>query len=116
MEQTAVEHTFEALVEKVRSYNPNMDFDKLTRAYELARTAHASQVRNTGEPYIIHPLAVAQILAELELDCDSLVGALLHDVVEDTDYTVADLAREFGDSVAIIVDGVTKLSKIQYTT
>ncbi|MBE7022671.1 MAG: bifunctional (p)ppGpp synthetase/guanosine-3',5'-bis(diphosphate) 3'-pyrophosphohydrolase [Ruminococcaceae bacterium] len=107
---------FLELLEKVRSYNPKMDIDKLTRAYEKAKTAHEGQLRNTGEPYIIHPLSVAQILAELELDCDSLVGALLHDVVEDTDCTIAEISREFGDGVGIIVDGVTKLSKIQYTT
>lgn len=116
MEERNAEHTFEALVARVKEYNPKMDFDKLTRAYELAKLAHEGQLRNTGEPYIIHPIAVAQILADLELDCDSLVGALLHDVVEDTDYTIADVTREFGDSVGIIVDGVTKLSKIQYTT
>lgn len=116
MEERNAEHTFEALVARVKEYNPKMDFDKLTRAYELAKRAHEGQLRNTGEPYIIHPIAVAQILADLELGCDSLVGALLHDVVEDTDYTIADVTREFGDSVGIIVDGVTKLSKIQYTT
>ena len=73
-------------------------------------------MRESGEPYLTHPLEVAYILADLELDCDTLVGALLHDVVEDTSYTVADINREFGESVGIIVDGVTKLSKIQYTT
>ncbi len=108
--------SFEALKEKVLSYNPKCDIDKLTRAYEVSVKAHEGQVRNTGEPYIIHPLAVAHILAGLELDCDSLVSALLHDVVEDTDWTVAEVSQEFGDAVGIIVDGVTKLSKIQYTT
>ncbi|MBQ4517819.1 MAG: bifunctional (p)ppGpp synthetase/guanosine-3',5'-bis(diphosphate) 3'-pyrophosphohydrolase [Clostridia bacterium] len=111
-----MDQTFEALLDIIRGYNPKMDFEKLTKAYDLARKAHEGQLRNTGEPYIIHPLAVATILAELELDADSIVGALLHDVVEDTDYTVGDISREFGDSVAIIVDGVTKLGKIQYTT
>ncbi len=110
-----MEFTFEGLLEKIKKYNPNMDFDKITKAFKLAESAHANQQRKTGEPYIIHPLAVAHILAELELDCDSIIGALLHDVVEDTEYTTADIAREFGDGVAIIVDGVTKLGKIQYT-
>ncbi len=109
------EKSFEALVVKVQSYNPKIDTEKLAKAYELAEKAHDGQLRNTGEPYIIHPLAVAHILADLELDCDSLIGALLHDVVEDTDCTIADVSREFGDGVGIIVDGVTKLSKIQYT-
>jgi len=111
-----MEYTFDALIEKIKTYNPNMDFAKITKAYELSSSAHATQLRNTGEPYIIHPLAVAYILAELELDCDSIVSALLHDVVEDTDYSITDIANEFGDSVAIIVDGVTKLGKIQYTS
>lgn len=111
-----MENSFEALLEKVKAYNPKADTDKLTRAYKLAENAHAGQLRNTGEPYIIHPLAVAHILADLELDVDSIVGALLHDVVEDTDCTVGEIAEEFGDGVSIIVDGVTKLGKIQYTT
>ncbi len=111
-----MEATFQGLIEKVLSYNPKFDIEKLTRAYELAEKAHDGQKRNTGEPYIIHPLAVAHILADLELDCDSIVSALLHDVVEDTDYKIADIAELFGDSVAIIVDGVTKLGKIQYNS
>ncbi|WP_337398946.1 RelA/SpoT family protein, partial [Congzhengia sp.] len=109
-------HDFESLKKRVLEYNANFDIAKLEKAYELARTAHEGQMRESGEPYLTHPLEVAYILADLELDCDTLVGALLHDVVEDTSYTVADINREFGESVAIIVDGVTKLSKIQYTT
>lgn len=109
-------HDFESLKKRVLEYNTNFDIAKLEKAYELARTAHEGQMRESGEPYLTHPLEVAYILADLELDCDTLVGALLHDVVEDTSYTVADINREFGESVGIIVDGVTKLSKIQYTT
>lgn len=109
-------HDFESLKKRVLEYNANFDIAKLEKAYELARTAHEGQMRESGEPYLTHPLEVAYILADLELDCDTLVGALLHDVVEDTSYTVADINRKFGESVAIIVDGVTKLSKIQYTT
>ncbi len=109
-------HDFESLKEKVLSYNKNCNLEKLNKAYLLAEKAHEGQLRASGEPYLAHPLEVAYILAELELDCDTLVGALLHDVVEDTSYTISDINREFGESVAIIVDGVTKLSKIQYTT
>ena len=109
-------HDFESLKKRVLEYNANFDIAKLEKAYELARTAHEGQMRESGEPYLTPPLEVAYILADLELDCDTLVGALLHDVVEDTSYTVADINREFGESVGIIVDGVTKLSKIQYTT
>jgi len=107
---------FETLKQKALSYNPDLCVPRLTRAFEIAQKAHEGQVRNTGEPYMIHPLSVAQILAEMELDCDSLVSALLHDVVEDTEMTTKDIEEEFGESVAIIVDGVTKLGKIQYTT
>lgn len=115
MEQL-VQQNFEDLKAKVLKYNPNFNIEKLTKAYELAKTAHQGQNRNSGEPYLTHPLAVAHILADLELDCDTLVGALLHDVVEDTEYTVADIKEMFGDSVGVIVDGVTKLTKIHYTT
>lgn len=108
--------SFETLLEKVLRANPNFNTKRLTEAYELALAAHEGQKRNSGEPYITHPLAVAHILADLELDCDSLVSALLHDVVEDTSYTLADIRERFGENVALIVDGVTKLGKIQYTT
>ena len=107
---------FEKLKQTVLAYNPECNIERLTRAFDIARDAHEGQVRITGEPYLIHPLSVAQILAEMELDCDTLVGALLHDVVEDTAMTQEEIAAEFGDSVAMIVDGVTKLGKIQYTT
>lgn len=85
---------------------------KLARAYEVAKKAHEGQTRVSGEPYIIHPLSVASILADLRLDCDTLAAALLHDVVEDSDVTSEDIAREFGADVARLVEGVTKLGKI----
>lgn len=109
-------HDFEALKQRAQEVNSNLNIEKLEKAYELANEAHNGQNRASGEPYITHPLEVAYILADLELDCDTLVGALLHDVVEDTDYTLNDIKQEFGENVAIIVDGVTKLGKIQYTT
>ena len=114
MEQ--VNSSFERLKEKVISYNPNFDTQRLINAYELAKNAHEGQSRKSGEPYLSHPLAVAHILADLELDCDSLVAALLHDVVEDTDYSLSYIKEKFGENVALIVDGVTKLGKIQYTS
>ncbi len=110
------DNSFEALKEKVLAYNPKFNIERLTKAYELAKVAHEGQNRNSGEPYLSHPLAVAHILADLELDCDSLVGALLHDVVEDTSYSLSYIREEFGENVALIVDGVTKLGKIQYTS
>ncbi len=109
-------HDFEALSKKALEVNSNFNIEKLKKAYNLAQKAHSGQNRASGEPYITHPLEVAYILADLELDCDTLVGAILHDVVEDTDYTINDIKEEFGDSVATIVDGVTKLGKIQYIT
>ncbi len=111
-------HDFESLKKRISEYSHSAGFDmeKLEKAYALAESAHAGQMRESGEPYVSHPLEVAYILADLELDCDTLVSALLHDVVEDTDYTLADINKEFGESVGIIVDGVTKLGKIQYTT
>lgn len=109
-------HDFESLKNKILTYNKNFNFEKLEKAYSLAVSAHEGQMRESGEPYVSHPLEVAFILAELEMDCDTLVGALLHDVVEDTSITLAEINKEFGENVGIIVDGVTKLGKIQYTT
>lgn len=109
-------HTFEALLERALEYNKSLNTEKLRKAYDLAVDAHKGQMRESGEPYVTHPLEVAYILADLELDVDTLVSALLHDVVEDTEYTLDDITREFGETVAVIVDGVTKLGKIQYTT
>lgn len=109
-------HDFEALKKRALENNPKFDIAKLEKAYELAFRAHEGQMRQSGEPYITHPLEVAYILADIELDVDTLVSALLHDVVEDTDYTVEDITEMFGESVAVIVDGVTKLGKIQYNT
>ncbi len=109
-------HDFESLKQKVLEANKNFNIDKLEKAYQIAEKAHDGQMRESGEPYLTHPLEVAYILADLELDEDTLIGALLHDVVEDTDISLEDIKREFGESVSIIVDGVTKLGKIQYTT
>lgn len=109
-------HDLESLKKKVLAYNVNFNIEVLEKAYRVAEKAHEGQMRESGEPYVSHPLEVAYILADLELDCDTLVGALLHDVVEDTSMTINDINQEFGESVGLIVDGVTKLGKIQYTT
>ncbi len=100
------------LVSTLKRAAPKADVKELLRAYELAEQAHQGQRRRSGEPYIIHPLGVAEILAELGLDTPTIVAALLHDVVEDTDLTVEDVAREFGETAAQLVDGVTKLERI----
>lgn len=95
------------------SYAPGADFGRVERAYLYARTAHEGQYRVSGEPYIAHPVAVAGILADLELDPATLAAGLLHDVVEDTGRTLADLEKDFGSEVALLVDGVTKLSHLE---
>ena len=104
------------LIEKIKAYAPNADIDKVVRTYNLAKEAHKGQFRKSGEPYIIHPVAVANILADMELDIDTICGGLLHDVVEDTDYEESDIEEMFGKDVAALVDGVTKLGKIKYMT
>jgi len=102
------------LLHKVVLYNPRADLSLLSRAYHFAEEAHRGQKRISGEPYILHPVAVARILAELEMDLETLVAALLHDVVEDTDVTLERIQTEFGAEVALLVDGVTKLSRLEY--
>lgn len=112
-EEKEAEH--KKLLDKVKLYIKSKEsLDAIEEAYELADKAHAAQVRATGEPYIIHPLAVAYILAELEMDAQGVIAALLHDVVEDTDYTLNDIEMLFGKEVAFLVDGVTKLSQFHY--
>lgn len=109
--------SFEQLVEQVKKYQTNDEqLNILKEAYQLASKAHANQVRISGDPYITHPLAVALILSQLELDIPTLAAAMLHDVVEDTDFTIADLEKDFGEEIAYLVDGVTKLSRIDFRT
>lgn len=104
------------LVEMVRAYNPNADEDLLNRAYVYGAKAHATQRRASGEPYFGHPLEVAAILTELKLDDATIVTALLHDTIEDTEATFAEIADLFGDEIARLVDGVTKLNKLELTS
>jgi GTP diphosphokinase / guanosine-3',5'-bis(diphosphate) 3'-diphosphatase len=106
--------TIAELIERVRRYEPSADPEWLTRVYELATAAHQGQRRASGESYIEHPLAVAGILAELEVDHQTIAAALLHDVVEDTSITSEQVSAQFGDEVARLVDGVTKLTRIPY--
>lgn len=106
--------TIENILDAVKSYSPKADLDLIWRAYELARKAHAGQTRVSGEAYIIHPLHVAQILTQLHLDDVTISAALLHDVVEDTIYTNDQMKEMFGDEVAMLIDGVTKLGRLQY--
>ena len=104
------------ILDKIKKYAPNADVTPVIKAYELAKSAHAGVFRKSGEPYIIHPIAVANILADLELDMEVIAAGLLHDVVEDTPYTYEDITELFGKDIADLVDGVTKLGKIKYQT
>ena len=106
--------TIDAILEAVKRYQPNADTDLIRRAYELADAAHKGQKRVSGEDYIIHPLAVAKILTDLQIDDITISAAILHDVVEDTTHTLKEMRELFGDEVAMLIDGVTKLGRIQY--
>ncbi|MBG6054281.1 GTP pyrophosphokinase [Salinibacterium sp. CAN_S4] len=102
------------LIKTVRAHHPKADIALLERAYAAAEKAHRGQKRKSGEPYITHPVAVAQILAELGIGSKTLAAALLHDTVEDTEYSLEQLREDFGDEIAMLVDGVTKLDKLKY--
>ena len=110
------EELYQELIDHVRRYHPSDDTSMIEKAYKTAAEAHKNQFRKSGEPYIIHPLDVAIILADLELDKETIVAGLLHDVVEDTIMTESDLQREFGKDVALLVDGVTKLENLPLST
>ncbi len=112
---TSPAELYRTLVEAVKRYHPSDDLTMIAKAYKVADEAHRGQKRKSGEPYIIHPLCVAIILADLELDKESIAAGLLHDVVEDTIMTTEELEQEFGSEVALIVDGVTKLGRLNYS-
>ncbi len=105
---------YDELIASVKRYHPSTDISLIEKAYKIADEAHKGQVRKSGEAYIIHPLCVAIILAELELDKETIVAGILHDVVEDTVMTEEEIAREFSEEVALLVDGVTKLGQLSY--
>lgn len=107
------ETLYQDLISRVKKYHPSDDISLIEKAYKVAYEAHKTQVRKSGEPYIIHPLCVAIILADLELDKETIVAGLLHDVVEDTILTAEEIRQEFGPDVELLVDGVTKLQQLQ---
>ena len=107
---------YHALEDKIKTYKPALDTQRLFNAFNYADNAHAGQLRKDGSAYITHPLAVAEIVAELELDTDSIIAALLHDCIEDTGVTHEGIAKLFGITVADLVEGVTKLTRVQYTS
>ena len=107
---------YDMLIARIRKYHPSTDVSMIEKAYKLAVKAHGDQRRKSGEPYIIHPLWVAIILADLEMDKETIAAGMLHDVVEDTKFTEEDIRREFGDEVALLGDGVTKLGRLSYSS
>ena len=112
---TSPDVLYKELIDSVLKYHPSTDISMIEKAYKIASAAHKGQLRKSGEPYIIHPLCVAIILADLELDKETIVAGLLHDAVEDTVMTEEEIAAEFGDEVALLVDGVTKLGQLSYS-
>ncbi len=107
---------FNKLVSRIEQYNKDCNMEMLKKAYLISKNAHSGQQRVSGEPFIVHPIEVAYILADLELDCTTIIAGLLHDTIEDTTCTLEELKNDFGEEVANLVDGVTKLGKISYTT
>ena len=107
---------YEELEEKIKASGHPMDIGRIRAAYDLAKTAHSGQLRKDGSPYVTHVVAAADITVDMGLDEDSVIAALLHDVIEDTPLTHADIAHQFGPAVADIVEGVTKLTRVQYTS
>ena len=113
--ETKQEH-YESMMQAIARYAPSADLEVIQRAYAYADEKHKNQLRKSGEPYIIHPLAVAEIVAEIGLDTDAIAAALLHDCLEDTDASFVEISRLFGETVANLVEGVTKLTRVQYST
>ena len=111
---TAPEDLYEELKKRVLRYHPSDDLTMIEKAYRIADQSHNGQMRKSGEPYIVHPLCVGIILADLEMDKETIAAGILHDVVEDTAMSVEEIRREFGDDVALLVDGVTKLGQVDY--
>src|SRR3982074_2365663 len=108
------EDLFEELLAEVSTYNPTVDRELLARAFDFAARAHEGQERRSGEDFILHPFGAAKICAELRLDDETIAAALLHDVVEDTEVEIDEVRAEFGDEIAELVEGVTKLTRIQF--
>ncbi|MCT1795492.1 RelA/SpoT family protein [Helcococcus kunzii] len=104
------------IIESIKKYNKNPNIELITKAYNLAKEKHKGQVRNSGEEYIVHPVEVSIILSTLELDDETICAGLMHDVLEDTDFTREEMAQEFGDEITALVDGVTKLKNLKYKT
>ena len=116
MEEEIKKATIQDVIRQMKLNNRKSDSKLILKAYDFANENHKGQLRKSGEPYIIHPVQVAYTLSTLNLDDETICAALLHDVVEDTNVTRQDIVKEFSEAIAEMVDGVTKLSKLQYTT
>ena len=114
MRRDIVNQTKAEFLDSLKKINPNYDLDRIGRAFDVAEKMHEGQFRKSGEPYLIHPIAVAQILAKLGMDEETVMGGLLHDVIEDTSYSEEDMTRDFGEDVTLLVVGVTKLASIKF--
>ncbi|MEF9919299.1 MAG: HD domain-containing protein, partial [Eubacterium sp.] len=114
MANETVNNKIENIIKLVKFNNPNADTDMIVKAYKLADDAHQGQKRLSGEDYVIHPVSVAYILAEYKMDTETIVAAILHDVIEDTEYTYDDIKNMFNVQVADLVEGVTKIGRIDY--
>ena len=106
----------EGIVETIKAYNPEADVAVLHKAHEFAAAVHRGQARRSGDPYLSHPMEVAAILTELKMDVRAIAAGLLHDAIEDTQTTMGEIRTGFGDEIADLVDGVTKLSKLTFST
>jgi len=111
-----MKNSLDSIIDNIRAYNPDAEGSLVRKAYEFAVRAHEGQTRRSGDPYVTHPVSVAKVITQLKLDVPSVCAGLLHDAVEDTSVTVEELTEEFGQEIAFLVDGVTKLSKLPYTT
>ncbi|HBN82404.1 MAG TPA: (p)ppGpp synthetase, partial [Clostridiales bacterium] len=107
-----LDDNFIKLIDKISKYDPKPDVELIKKAYQLSKSAHEGQLRYSGEPFFTHALSVAYILADMEMDSKSIAAGILHDTIEDTDYTGEKLEQDFGSEVSALVDGVTKLSKL----
>ena len=112
---TSPDELYKELEDSVRKYHPSDDLSLIRKAYEVALNSHGDQRRRSGEPYIIHPVAVAEIVVEMGLDTDSICAALLHDCIEDTEFGYKEIENKFGTPVAELVDGVTRLGMLRYS-
>src|SRR5699024_4825555 len=111
-----VMNMLEKLIDKVEEYNPDANLDMIVKAYKFGDKAHEGQLRNSGEKFFIHPCHVAMILADLNMDTETIIAGLLHDVIEDTEVTYDEVVEEFSKEIADLVEGVTKLKKLKYKT